>query len=118
MPPSPFMQDLAQKMLMRHYSKRTVDSYCYWIRYYICYHGKRHPKDLGREHVMAFLTFLANQRSVSVSTQKIALNALAFLYNKYMDLPFGELGTFNKANALANFQWCLPVVKLVPCFPT
>jgi integron integrase len=98
MPPSPFMQDLAQKMLMRHYSKRTVDSYCYWIRYYIRYHGKRHPKDLGREHVMAFLTFLANQRSVSVSTQKIALNALAFLYNKYMDLPFGELGTFNKAN--------------------
>lgn len=85
-------------MLMRHYSKRTIDSYLYWSRYYIRFSGKVHPAEMGQAQVMAFLTFLADQRKVSVATQKIALNALAFLYNKFLDLPLGKLGSFNKAN--------------------
>ncbi|MES2627152.1 MAG: integron integrase [Pseudomonadota bacterium] len=97
MPPSPFMQTLSEHMLVRHYSKRTIDSYLYWIRYYIRFHHKRHPKDMGKEEVLEFLTFMAVQRNVSVSTQKTALNALAFLYNKFLQLPLGNLGPFNKA---------------------
>jgi integron integrase len=85
-------------MVMRHYGKRTVESYSYWIRYYIRYQGRRHPADLGQAQVLEFLCFLADQRQVSVATQKIALNALAFLYNKYLNIPLGDLGTFNKAN--------------------
>lgn len=97
MPSSPFMDSLRQHMLVRHYSKRTIDSYLYWIRYYIRYHGKRHPIEMGSLQVMEFLTFLADQRQVSVATQKIALNALAFLYNKFLGAPLGSLGQFNKA---------------------
>ena len=96
--PSPFMEALRQHMLTRHYGKRTVDSYCYWIRYYIRHAGRRHPADLGQSDVLEFLGFLANHRQVSVATQKIALNALAFLYNKYLHIPLGDLGAFNKAN--------------------
>lgn len=98
MPVSPFLDSLRQHMLVRHYSKRTADSYLYWVRYYIRFHGKCHPAEMGQKQVMAFLTFLADQRQVSVATQKIALNALAFLYNKFLDLPLGNLGSFNKAS--------------------
>ncbi len=97
MPPSPFLDAVSRHMLAHHYGKRTVDSYLYWIRFYIRFHNKRHPKELGSGEVMAFLSFLANDRNVSVSTQKIALNALAYLYNKYLGKPLGELGVFNKA---------------------
>ena len=97
MPPSPFLEDLSRHMLAHHYGKRTVESYVYWVRFYIRFHNKRHPRDLGARDVMAFLTFLANERQVSISTQKIALNALAYLYNKYLLKPLGALGIFNKA---------------------
>jgi integrase len=98
MPPSPFLDAVSRHMLAHHYSKRTAESYVYWIRFYIHFHNKRHPKDLGAGEVMAFLNFLANDRRVSVATQKIALNALAYLYNKYLSKPLGQLGTFNKAS--------------------
>lgn len=94
---SPFMAALREHMLARHYSHRTIDSYLYWIRYYIRFHSKRHPAELDHTHVMAFLGFIAATRNVSVSTQKTALNALAFLYNKYLNQPLGKLGDFNKA---------------------
>lgn len=97
MPPSPFLEDLRRHLLVRHYSKRTIDSYLYWIRYYIRYNGKRHPVEMGQAQVLGFLGYLADQRLVSVATQKIALNALAFLYNKYLAMPLGELGAFNRA---------------------
>ncbi len=98
MPPSPFLDALARHMLAHYYGKRTVDSYIYWIRFYIRFHDRRHPKDMGAGEVMAFLNFLANDRTVSVATQKIALNALAYLYNKYLAKPLGNLGAFNKAS--------------------
>jgi integrase len=94
---SPFMEALSRHMFSHHYGKRTVESYSYWIRFYIRFHCKRHPQELGTAEVLGFLSFLANERQVSVATQKIALNALAFLYNKYLLKPLGELGAFNKA---------------------
>lgn len=94
---SPFLDALARHMFAHHYSKRTVDGYLYWVRYFIRYHHKRHPKDMGAAEVVAFLEFLAVERHVSITTQKIALNALAFLYNKYLNMPLGTLGTFNRA---------------------
>jgi len=105
---SPFMSALREHMLARHYSLRTIDGYLYWIRYYVRFSGKRHPAELDQSHVMAFLGFIASARNVSVSTQKTALNALAFLYNKYLDQPLGNLGDFNKASRPR---------KLAPCCP-
>lgn len=95
---SRFMAALREHMLARHYSLRTIDGYLYWIRYYIRFHGRRHPADLDKTHVMSFLGHIASARNVSVSTQKTALNALAFLYNKYLNQPLGKLGDFNKAS--------------------
>lgn len=63
----------------RHYSRRTEEAYLLWIRRFIVFHGKRHPRDLGEAEVAAFLSSLAT-RGVSASTQNQALSALLFLY--------------------------------------
>jgi len=77
---------------VRHYSIRTEKSYVDWIRRYIRYHGRRHPRDLGAEHVAAFLSSLATDRQVAASTQNQALAALLFLYKNVLgvELPWME----------------------------
>jgi integron integrase len=103
---SPFLNSIFDFMSVRRYSKRTIKSYLYWIKYFIVFHEKRHPEGMGAFEVEQFLTYLAVTRKVSVSTQKIALNALAFLYNRVIKQPLGELGDFNRARTPAK----LPVV--------
>lgn len=104
--PSPFLQSISDFMAVRRYSKRTIRSYIYWIRYFIVVNDMRHPGEMGPIEVEQFLTHLAVKQSVSVATQKVALNALAFLYNKILEQPLGDLGQFNRATRQAK----LPVV--------
>lgn len=103
---SPFLQSINDFMLARRYSKRTISTYLTWIKYYINFHKKKHPKDIGEPEVVDFLAFLAVNRNVSPSTQCTALNALAFLYNKFLELPLGEMREFKKATR----QPKLPIV--------
>ncbi len=103
---SPFLSSISDFMTVRRYSRRTIRSYLYWIRYFIVYHKKQHPESMGATEVEAFLTYLAVERQVSIATQKIALNALAFLYNRILEQPLGNLGEFNRAKR----QRKLPVV--------
>lgn len=104
--PSPFLDSISDFMTVRRYSKRTVRSYIYWIRYFIVFQKMRHPHEMGAPDVEQFLTFLAVERKVSVATQKVALNALAFLYNRVLEQPLGDLADFNRASRPPN----LPVV--------
>jgi len=64
----------------KHYSLRTEKTYIDWIRRYILYHGKRHPREMGVPEVQDFITHLATQNNVSASTQNQALSAVSFLY--------------------------------------
>lgn len=66
----------------RHYSLRTEQAYCHWIKRYILFHGKRHPLDMGAPEIEAFLSALATDRGVSASTQNQALAAILFLYRE------------------------------------
>jgi integron integrase len=79
-------------MRFQGYALRTEKSYLYWIVQYIRFHGKVHPKEMGAVEVEAFLSYLANQRHVAIGTQKLALNALVYLYDKHLKQPLGELG--------------------------
>ena len=73
-----------------HYSLRTEDAYVYWARFFIRWHGMKHPRDMGVTQVQAFLTMLATQRGVSSSTHNQALSALLFLYREVLgiELPW------------------------------
>jgi len=71
---------------LKHYSIRTEQSYVDWIKRYILFHKKRHPKDMGRAEVEAFLTYLAVEGNVAASTQNQAFSALLFLYREVLKI--------------------------------
>lgn len=103
---SPFLRSVESFMRVRNYSKRTIEAYLYWIKYFIVYCDKRHPADLGGADVERFLTFLAVERNVSPGTQSVALNALVFLKTKYLNQTLEPLEHFKKSQR----QRKLPVV--------
>jgi len=70
-----------------HYSLPTEKAYLYWVRFFVRWHGLRHPRDMGAPEVQAFLTMLAAQRRVSSSTHNQALSALLFLYREVLEPP-------------------------------
>jgi len=69
---------------LKHYAYRTEQSYVDWIKRYILFHNKRHPKDMGRAEVEAFLTHLAVRGNVAASKQNQAFSALLFLYREVL----------------------------------
>jgi integron integrase len=75
----------------RHYSNRTGEAYCSWVRRYVRFHRLRHPAELGDEEINILLTHLAVTEHVSASTQTQALSALLFLYRHVLGLNVGEL---------------------------
>jgi site-specific recombinase XerD len=90
-------------MLARRYSKRTISKYILWIKAYINYKEKRHPKNMGQEDIIQFLTHLAVKCNVAASTQRTVLNSLAFLYNKFLDQPLGDMNEFKRTRRQTNF---------------
>jgi len=94
---SPFLDYVREFMLSRRYAKRTVDTYLYWIKFYILFNHKCHPNQLSDTDVERFLSYLSNQRSVAVKTQATALNALSFLYRHIILRPLSLELNFNKA---------------------
>jgi integron integrase len=67
-----------------HYSLSTEKVYLYWVRFFIRWHQLKHPRDMGAPEVEAFLSMLATERKVSVSTHNQALSALLFLYREVL----------------------------------
>lgn len=87
-PSKPRLLDLVrQAARARHFSPRTEEAYVSWIRRFVVHHGRRHPTDLSAAHVIAFLTHLADQGRVSVSTHRQASSALLFLYHEVLRNP-------------------------------
>jgi integrase len=89
---SPFLQQVRDEIRFLGYSIRTEKTYLLWIKRYILYHNKRHPAQMGPAEIREFLSYLATQRHVAVNTQKVALNSLAFLYQKILKIELGDLG--------------------------
>jgi integron integrase len=92
--PSPpkLLDQVRDKIRVKHYSIRTETQYVQWIKRFILFHDKRHPQDMDAVEVEAFLTHLAVEGSVSASTQNQALSALLFLYREVLgiNLPWME----------------------------
>ncbi len=89
--PAPRLLDqVRERLRYLHYSLRTEQAYLHWIRFFIHFHGRRHPRELGAPEVEAFLSMLAAQRRVSSATHNQALSALLFLYREVLgaDLPW------------------------------
>jgi len=99
-------EQLHEVMRFKHYSVRTEETYWNWMRQFILFHGKKHPREMGLGEVHAFLTHLAVDRNVAVATQNQALNALVFLYGQVLHQPLGQLEEYARPSRPAR----LPVV--------
>ncbi len=84
--PRKFLEQVSDALRVKHYSYQTEKSYLLWIRRFILFHNKRHPKEMGGEEINAFLTHLAVEGKVAASTQNQALSALLFLYREVLHL--------------------------------
>ncbi len=80
------LEVVSDKIRLKHYSYQTEKSYIGWIKRYIFFHNKKHPKDMGKVEIEQFLTYLAVERKVSPSTQNQAFNALLFLYEQVLEI--------------------------------
>ena len=94
--PPRLLDQVRQVLRVRHYALRTEECYVQWIKRFILFQGKRHPRDLGAAEVEQFLTDLAVRGHVSASTQNQALNALVFLYAQVLEI---DLGRFDAVRA-------------------
>ncbi|HXI73807.1 MAG TPA: integron integrase [Verrucomicrobiae bacterium] len=94
------MEQCHEVMRFRRLAWRSEQAYRDWIKRFIFFHGKRHPKDMGEAEVEAFLTHLATELKVSASTQNQALNALVFLYRHVLVRPLGVLEGIQRAKRL------------------
>ncbi len=88
--PRKLLDHVRDVLRVNHYSARTEEAYVAWIRRFILFHGKKHPREMGALEVELFLTHLAVGENVSFSTQKQALNALVFLYHRVLQKPLGQ----------------------------
>jgi integron integrase len=86
-PPPRLLEALRRQIRAMHYSLRTEEAYVHWVRAFIRYHHLRHPAELARPEVEAFLAWLAADRDVAPSTHNQALSALLFLYQRVLQQP-------------------------------
>lgn len=68
------LDQVGEVMRFKHYSLRTEQAYQQWIRRYILFHDKRHPREMGAAEVRRFLSDLASRQNVAVATQNQALH--------------------------------------------
>jgi len=87
------LDQLRSAMRLKHYSYRTEQSYVQWVKRFILFHQKRHPKDMGATEIRQFLNHLAMEKNVAGSTKNQSLCAIIFLYKQILNIEPGELGT-------------------------
>src|SRR5215208_4639313 len=95
-PPNPerrfrLMEIIRRRLRERRYSRRTEEAYVHWIRRYIVYTGRRHPREFGELEVRQFLSRLAVEERVAASTQNQALSAITFLYDRVLERPLTRI---------------------------
>jgi len=106
MPEPKLLDKVIEVARLRHLSLRTEQAYRTWIKRYILFHSKRHPKDLGTDEVRAFLSHLAVKENVAATTQNQAFHALLFLYRQVLKIDLPEITGVERAKVSRN----LPVV--------
>jgi integron integrase len=96
-PPKRLQTLVHEAIAVRHYSRRTEQAYWHWIKRFVLWSGKRHPREMGPVEVGQFLTWLATDGQVSASTQRQALAAILFLYQQVLGIEIGWVDSIVRA---------------------
>jgi integron integrase len=89
--PTKLLDKFRQFIRLDGKSYATENTYVYWVHQYILFHKKEHPAKMGAKHIEAYLSHLALVTNASPNTQKTALNAIMFLYNRFLRRPIEKL---------------------------
>lgn len=108
-PPVRLLDQVREKLRAKHYSLRTEHAYVGWIRRFIRFHGKRHPRQMGATEIEAFLSHLATAGNVAASTQNQALSAILFLYRDVFNVELRWLDKVTRAKRPARLPMVLTV---------
>ena len=84
------MDQVREVLRYHHYARRTEEAYVKWILAFIRFNGTRHPSELGKQEIEAFLSDMAINKNYAASTQNLAFNSIVFLYKQVLDLPIAE----------------------------
>ena len=84
------LEIMRDKIRFKHYSIRTEQVYIHWVKRYILFHNKKHPKEMGKLEIEQFLTHLATVQKVSPTTQNQAFNAILFLYREILNISMQD----------------------------
>ena len=90
-------KEVRRVLRVEHYALKTEKNYWSWIRRFVSYHQDRRPSSMGAAEIHQYLSHLAINRQVAVSTQNQALNAIVFLYRKVLRQEVEEFGDFPRA---------------------
>lgn len=85
------LEQVADKIRMKHYSRKTLTAYVTWCKRYILFHQKRHPREMGRAEIEQYLNYLANHCHVAGSTQNQAMHAILFLYKEVLEIEIKNI---------------------------
>lgn len=91
------LDQIGDRVCFRHYSIRTEQAYLGWIRHFILFHRKRHPRNMRASGVERFLSALATEHNVAASTQNQALSAILFLYREVLGIGLPWLDEVKRA---------------------
>ena len=80
------LDQLRERIVSKHYSRKTAVAYVQWSRRYILFHNKRHPAEMGKPELQAYMDYLANTAPVAASTQNQAMHAILFLYREILGM--------------------------------
>ena len=111
-PPPKLLEQVRARLRLKHYSLRTEAAYIGWIRRFILFHRKRHPKDMGKLEVEAFLSHLASVGKVSASTQNQASAACLFLYREVLEIALPWLDSVTRAKVSQHVPCVLSVAEV------
>ncbi len=100
------LDQVKNELRVNHYSRRTEEAYTSWIKRFVLFHNKRHPKEMGADEIKQFINYLAVEKHVAASTQNQALQALLFLYKNIIKKEIGWISEIKRAAHIKH----LPVV--------
>jgi integron integrase len=89
-PPKKLLDQLRDQIRLKQYSPRTEKTYVEWVKEYIFFHHKRHPREMGIPEINQFITHLVVDRKASASTQNQAISAILFLYRYLLKIDLDD----------------------------
>ena len=106
MPEPKLLDKVRTELRTKHYSRKTETAYTNWIKRFVLFHNKRHPKDMGAEEIKSFVENLVTNHHVSSATQNQALQGILFLYKNILNKDVGWIENIKRLSRVKH----LPVV--------